>query len=197
LNFLAHAYLSFGNEELTVGNLISDFVKGRKKFDYPQAIQNGITLHRSIDEFTDANEITRLAKEIFRPAYRLYSGAFIDVVYDHFLANDKNEFTGDTLFSFSQEVYKILEQYSNHMPERFARMFPYMKNQNWLYGYREKEMIKNSFNGLVRRSTYMTESHTAYSLFEEYYSELRVYYTEFIREVKPFAKQRMEELLAS
>jgi acyl carrier protein phosphodiesterase len=197
LNFLAHAYLSFGNEELIAGNLVSDFVKGKKKFDYPPGIQHGITLHRSIDEFTDANEITKQAKEIFRPAYRLYSGAFIDVVYDHFLANDKNEFTADSLFAFSQKVYKVMDQYPNHMPEGFARLFPYMKNQNWLYSYREKEMIKNSFNGLVRRSVYMTESHSAFTLFEENYEELKGYYSEFIKAIKPFAKQRMEELLAS
>lgn len=197
MNFLAHAYLSFGNEELIVGNLISDFVKGKKKFDYPQGIQHGITLHRNIDEFTDANEITKQAKEIFRPSYRLYSGAFIDVVYDHFLANDRNKFTPDTLFDFSRQVYKVMEQYKGQVPERFARMFPYMKNQNWLYGYREREMIKNSFNGLVRRSAYMTESHSAFSLFEENYDLLEGYYSEFIKVVKPFAKQRMEELLSS
>jgi len=198
LNFLAHAYLSFGIEELIVGNLISDFVKGKRKFDYPEAIQRGITLHRNIDEFTDANEITKQAKEIFRPVYRLYSGAFMDVVYDHFLANDKNEFaTGTSLFIFSQTVYRVMDLYSDRVPGQFARMFPYMKSQNWLYGYREREMIKNSFNGLVRRSAYMTESQSAFALFEENYNELESYYNEFIKVVKPFAKQRMEELLAS
>ena len=30
MNYLAHAYLSFGYSELLVGNLISDFVKGKK-----------------------------------------------------------------------------------------------------------------------------------------------------------------------
>ena len=74
--------------------MISDFVKGKKKFDYPSAIQKGIILHRFIDTFTDSHEATREAKEIFRPAYRLYSGAFTDVVYDHFLAVDEYEFAG-------------------------------------------------------------------------------------------------------
>jgi len=30
MNYLAHAYLSFDHEEILVGNLISDFVKGKK-----------------------------------------------------------------------------------------------------------------------------------------------------------------------
>jgi acyl carrier protein phosphodiesterase len=51
MNYLAHAYLSFKHEDILLGNLISDFVKGKKKFDYPLLIQKGITLHRNIDTF--------------------------------------------------------------------------------------------------------------------------------------------------
>ena len=58
MNYLAHACLSFGNEDILVGNMISDFIKGKKKFDYPVAIQNGIMLHRMIDTFTDAHAVT-------------------------------------------------------------------------------------------------------------------------------------------
>jgi acyl carrier protein phosphodiesterase len=84
--------------------MISDFVKGKKKFDYPVPIQKGIALHRTIDSFTDQHEATKEAKEIFRPAYRLYSGAFVDVVYDHFLATDMAEFSEESLLHFSLQV---------------------------------------------------------------------------------------------
>ena len=33
MNYLAHAYLSFNDPEILVGNMISDFVKGKKKAD--------------------------------------------------------------------------------------------------------------------------------------------------------------------
>jgi acyl carrier protein phosphodiesterase len=197
LNFLAHAYLSFGQPDIIAGNVFSDFIKGKKKFDYSEGIQKGITLHRNIDTFTDTSEATKKAKEFFRPAYRLYSGAFTDVAYDYFLANDDNEFTAGSLFQFSQQVYSVLENYTDHMPEKFARMFPYMKSQNWLYGYRTKEGIKNSFAGLVRRSAYLSESNSAFLLFEKYNEELKACYDELIRTIKPFAKQRMDELMAS
>ncbi len=197
MNFLAHAHLSFGHPELIVGNLISDFIKGKKQYDYPAGIQKGITLHRNIDTFTDTSEATKNAKEFFRPVYRLYSGAFTDVVYDYFLANDENEFTGESLFRFSQEVYSVMEQYADQVPEQFARMFPYMKKQNWLYGYRTKEGIKNSFGGLVRRSAYLTDSHSAFLIFETHTEELRACYDQLIAAIKPFAKQRVQELLTS
>src|SRR5690349_12966432 len=127
MNYLAHAYLSFKDPEVLVGNMISDFVKGKKKFDYPVGIQGGIMLHRAIDTYTDEHAATKEAKEFFRPHYRLYSGAFIDVVYDHFLALDATEFTESSLFAFSQQTYQVLEEYKQWLPEPFAGMFPYMK----------------------------------------------------------------------
>jgi len=72
--------------------MISDFVKGKQKLDYPLAIQQGITLHRAIDSFTDSHAVTRQAKSFFKEAYGLYAGPLVDVVYDHFLANDPLRF---------------------------------------------------------------------------------------------------------
>ncbi len=127
MNYLAHAYLSFNRPGILVGNMISDFVKGRKKYEYSKEIQQGIALHREIDRFTDSHSATKEAKDIFRPAYRLYAGAFIDVVYDHFLALDENEFTEESLKGFTAHTYRLLDQYADQFPENFKAMYPYMK----------------------------------------------------------------------
>ena len=89
MNYLAHAYLSFNDPEILLGNMISDYVKGRKKFDYEPGILKGIMLHRAIDTFTDQHPVTKTAMKFFKPAYGLYAGAFVDVVYDHFLVLDE------------------------------------------------------------------------------------------------------------
>ncbi len=195
MNYLAHAYLSFNHEEILVGNLISDFVKGKKKFTYPEGIQKGIILHRAIDTFTDTHEATKMAKDIFRPGYRLYSGAFVDVVYDHFLATDPNEFTEGTLQNFSEKVYDVLDEYVNYLPERFARMFPYMKMQNWLFNYRTTWGTESSFGGVVRRASYLTESETAASLFEEHYKALHQCYQAFFPDLKSFSRTMYEDII--
>ncbi|KAF0239868.1 MAG: hypothetical protein FD183_1294 [Chitinophagaceae bacterium] len=49
MNYLAHAYLSFNEPSILLGNMISDYVKGKKQYDYPLLIQKGIHLHRAID----------------------------------------------------------------------------------------------------------------------------------------------------
>jgi len=195
LNYLAHAYLSFQHPEILVGNIISDFVKGKRKFDYPANIQKGITLHREIDGFTDTHEATKNAKEIFRPQYRLYSGAFVDVVYDHFLAADENEFPGDSLFDFSQLVYASLTEQAYWLPERFAGIFPYMKKDNWLFNYRTPYGTSKSFGGLVYRAAYLTESETAFNLFQKHYQLLQQCYRHFWADLKPFAHKQYEMLI--
>ena len=184
--------MSFNDPEILVGNLISDFVKGKKKFDFPPGIQNGIALHRAIDTFTDAHEATKAAKEIFRPDYRLYSGAIVDVIYDHFLAVDKNEFDEHSLLNFSQQVYLSIDKQEKWWPERFALMFPSMKEHNWLYNYRTRWGTGKSLGGVIRRAAYLTESETAFRLFEEHYQPLQLYYLQFWAGVKSFARQQFE-----
>lgn len=196
MNYLAHAYLSFNHPEILVGNMISDYVKGKKKFDYPADIQKGIILHRAIDTFTDAHPATKKAKEVFRPHYRLYSGAFVDVVYDHFLATDDREFPGSSLLDFSEQVYKMLGEYLHWFPEPFNRMFPYMKEQNWLFNYQEKWGIEKSLGGVVRRAVYLTESDTAFRLFEEHYQLLSGCYRQFWADLQPFARRQFDLLVS-
>lgn len=194
MNYLAHACLSFRHPEILAGNMFSDFVKGRKKFDFPKLIQDGIMLHRWIDNFTDTHESTREAKEYFRADYRLYSGAFVDVVYDHFLANDPHEYSAGSLASFTKQVYTDLEANAAWFPEPFARMFTYMRTQDWLLHYRSKQGIEKSFGGLVRRAAYLHESEKAFQIFEINYQRFEDCYRHFWAAVKPFAFKEFELL---
>ena len=195
MNYLAHAYLSFNHPEILTGNMISDFVKGKKKFDFPPAVQKGIALHRAIDEFTDFHPVTQKAKAYFKNDYRLYSGAFIDVVYDHFLANDTTAFANAAALDlFCQSTYASLNENSTGLPAKFLQMLPYMQQQNWLYHYSFREGIEKSFGGLVRRAAYLSESATAFKRFNDHYVELNECYQLFFPSLKNFAFNHLAEL---
>lgn len=195
MNYLAHAYLSFGHPQILVGNMISDFVKGKKKFDYEPLIQKGIMLHRAIDTFTDAHAATHEAKKVFKPAVGLYSGAFADIVYDHFLALDKNELNENEWQQFSSHTYQALYQFQNILPQRFAEMLPHMRARDWLYNYRYREGIENSFVGLVRRAAYLDSSKEAFAAFEKEYDTLQHCYEAFFPDVKIFASDQFNQLI--
>ena len=157
MNFLAHAFLSFNDAGILTGNMISDFVKGKKKFDLPEEIQKGIILHRKIDTYTDDHLVNKELKLIFKSSYGLYSSPIMDVLFDHFLATDPNYFDEESLLQFTLQTYLLLDDHQDQFPEKFARMYPYMKTQNWLYHYRSGEGVWNSLGGLSRRAKYLHE----------------------------------------
>lgn len=197
MNYLAHAYLSFRNPEILFGNIISDFVKGKKKFDYPPGVQQGIALHLAIDAFTDSHTVTKKAKAVFQADYRLYSGAFVDIVYDHFLANDLNAFTNAAvLHDFSHTTYSSLSSYQAIFPEKFQLFFHHMRKENWLYNYQFGHGIEKSFQGLVHRSAYLKESKKAFSLFNEHFDYLHECYKEFFPDLQKFAMDNFPEKLS-
>jgi acyl carrier protein phosphodiesterase len=196
MNYLAHAYLSFNYPDIVVGNLISDFIKGKKQFDYPAAVQKGIQLHRAIDDFTDTHPATQELKIYFKPQYRLYAGAFADVVYDHFLANDETVFaTDDDLKKFAAGIYKILEANVVILPDKFQQMLPYMVTQNWLYNYKTRWGIQKSFAGLARRAHYLPETDIAFEIFNEHYKAIALICRHFYPDVKKFAAYHLNNSL--
>lgn len=189
MNFLAHAYLSFRDPALTIGNMIADFVKGKQISLYGEDIQHGIRVHRAIDTFTDQHPITREGRQLFRPTCGLYGAVFMDVVYDHFLAKDKQRFTDESLGQFSQSVYQLLEERRNSLPAVFLQVFHFMRTQDWLYNYRSKEGISRSFSGITRRAQFLEVPSTVpFAVFEDHYTTLEKSYEGFFPDLETFVK---------
>ena len=173
--------------------MASDFVKGKAKFTYPAMVQNGIMLHRMIDTFTDSHAVTKIAAKLFKPFVGLYAGAFMDVVYDHFLATDLHVFTPTSLQLFAQHTYGVLDNNVAILPTRFAAMLPYMQQQNWLYNYSNVGGINKSFAGLARRAAYLNSSEAVFEAFMVNYNQLQEHYQAFFPAVKTYAFEQFSQ----
>ena len=196
MNFLAHAYLSFDHNDILVGNMISDFVKGNKKDLFSVNIQKGIVLHRAIDAFTDQHKATSSIKNILKPAVGLYAAVFSDIVYDYFLANDILVFKDDeALYHFSQETYGVLQNNFSILPENFKQILPYMIHHNWLYNYKQLEGINSSFKGVFRRAKYLEYTPAAFECFVDHLQDMQSCYNYFFKDVKSFAADTLYKLL--
>ena len=190
MNYLGHAFLSFGDGDILTGNMIGDHVKGKIVLEqYSKGIQNGIMLHRKIDGYTDTHSATQRAKLLFREDYGLYSGAIMDTLFDHYLANDPKYFaTQEALLDFAITVYRQLEKNESYFPPKFAGYFPFMKEHNWLYNYRTLKGMEQSLNGLARRALHMPPIAKAYEIFVTNYYQLNQCYYELIDDVIKFVK---------
>ena len=187
MNFLAHSYLSFSEEQL-VGNMIADFVKNRDVARLPESIQKGIKLHRAIDTFTDTHPLIHEAKAPFRPLVRLYSGAFVDVAFDYFLANDTTENFQREWQEHSQRVYAVLRQYEEFLPEVFKKVLDKMQQDDWLYNYRNEWGIEYSFRNVVNPAQFLDKTTNVFPAFLANKDFLREKYEIFFPEINSFAQ---------
>ena len=175
MNYLAHSYLAFSDEQI-VGQFLEDFIPNRDRFSYPAGMQEGITLHREIDTFTDAHPVLSEAKKIFSPMVRLYSGAFVDVSLDYFLANSLSD---KELRSHAENVYHALRKYQEFLPERLLRMVDGMEKDNWLYNYKEDWGIKYSMQNVLNKAKYLDKNLAVFEVFLHNKSQLQKYFDIF------------------
>lgn len=154
MNFLAHAFLSGDNENIMLGNLIADAVKGRQIENFSHEVIQGIKMHRKIDAFTDQHPVFIQSTQRLRPKYRKYSGVITDMYYDHFLAKDWDKYAKMSLWQFSRITYKVLMENYEILPYKTRRILPYMISGNWLQNYYRLERLHKSFLGMARRARF-------------------------------------------
>ena len=185
MNFLAHSYLTFTDEQI-VGQFLEDFIRNRERFSFPEKIGEGLTLHRAIDTFTDAHPEVHEAKKIFSPLVRLYSGAFVDVTFDYFLANSMPD---QILKKHSERVYRVLRNHERFLPENFLRMLDRMEKDNWLYNYKEDWGIKFSVQNVLNKAKYLDKDISVFKVFLSNKPQLQEHFDRFFPDVLEEARR--------
>lgn len=183
MNYLAHSFLTFSDGQI-VGQFLEDYVRNNERFELPEEFQKGIKLHREIDTFTDSHPAIHEAKKVFSPLVRLYSGAFVDVAMDYFLAKDASIKSPEEWKKHSEHVYKVLNENKIWFPENFHRMLFYMEKDNWLYNYRNDWGIEFSMKNVLRKAKYLEENIPVFDCFLENKEELQKCYDVFFPELK-------------
>lgn len=179
MNYLAHSILSFTNGQL-VGNMIADFIKNNERENFPLDIQEGIKLHRAIDTFTDSHPAVSEAKKIFSPLVRLYSGAFVDVAFDYYVAH---LYTEKELKLHSKRVYMILWENERCLPENYKKMLVRMEHDDWLTNYREEQGIQFSMQNVLHKAKYLDKDLKVFDIFLENKNELQKCFDNFFPDI--------------
>jgi acyl carrier protein phosphodiesterase len=194
MNFLAHIYLSFNDDEVTIGNFIADSIRGNKYKHLPDNVQKGILLHRYIDTFTDAHPTVRQSTKRLHENYSHYSGVIVDIFYDHFLAKNWKDYSDIPLADFVDNFYKILETNYTILPEKIKHMMPYMISDNWILNYANLEGINQVLNGMNRRTKNISKMNFAILDLEKHYDEFEKEFSSFFQELIDFSKQKYKSL---
>ena len=194
MNFLAHIYLSFGDDEITIGNFIADSIRGNKYKHLPDRVQKGIMLHRAIDTYTDTHKIPKISSKRLHKNYSHYSMVIVDIFYDHFLAKNWNTYSDIPLEVFVENFYDLLEDNYKILPIGVKRMMPYMIADNWIYNYSKMEGIDRVLHGINRRTQNKSKMNFAILDLEEHYDKFENEFTLFFEEMIVFSKQKFNSI---
>ncbi|UBM63048.1 ACP phosphodiesterase [Candidatus Sulfidibacterium hydrothermale] len=189
MNFLAHAHLSGDDDKILTGNLIADAVKGNQWKNYSSKIQNGILLHRVIDDFTDKHPLVKQSRVILRPYFGLYSGVVIDLYFDHFLSVNWSAYSSGQLVDFTRHIYRVLGKNFFLLPARIKRIIPFMIAQNWLHSYASPVELEKIFYNMDRRTGFRSGMKNALPVLQEHYDQLQKNFNTFY----PLLENRVKE----
>lgn len=187
MNYLAHSFLTFTDGQI-VGQFLEDFIKNRDRYSFPKDIQDGITLHRAIDTFTDAHPAIHEAKKVFAPLVRLYAGAFVDVSMDYFVANDLSLNSLEGWKNHSRKVYRVLNENYGFLPENFRIMLEKMEEGDWLYNYRFEKNIGYSMRNVLNKAKYLNIDIPVHEAFLKNKDFLQECYDDFFPDLLEHAK---------
>lgn len=190
MNFLAHIYLSFDDDEIAIGNFIADSIRSKQFTHLPERIQKGVQLHRAIDTYTDAHPMHKQSSKRLYPRYRHYSRVIIDIFYDHFLARNWDQYSDKPLNLFVNDFYELLERNYHLLPKGVQRMMPYMVTDNWLLNYGNIAGISKVLDGMNRRTQNKSRMNLAVTELETYYTEFEDDFTRFFDDLIVFSKQK-------
>ena len=194
MNFLAHIYLSEDNDLLKIGNFMADSIRGHSYDVYPNEIQKGILLHRSIDSFTDMHPIYRQSKHRLHEKYGHYSGVIMDIFYDHFLAKNWIEYHNEKLEDYATNFYQLLQNHHDLLTDRVRGMLPYMIGRNWLVSYATLEGLQMILFQMDHRTKNRVAMHESIIELKLFYKEFEIEFSLFFEELRRYCIEKTIKL---
>ena len=150
MNWLAHLLLSGNDIEYQHGNLLADLLKGRSWDGASERFIDGLSMHRSIDAFTDRHPLVMTSKSRLRQGGRL-KGVVIDITYDHLLSCHWQHYAKTPLETFVETFHRRSREQLAGYPD-VARVFlARLIESGHLMDYDSIEGVATAFRRIDRR----------------------------------------------
>lgn len=170
---------------------MADGIRGKDYLNFPEEVKKGILLHRQIDTFTDSHLIYRKSKHRLHKKYGHYSGVIMDILYDHFLAKNWNNYSNERLEDYTANFYQSLETNYNILSEKTKNLMPYMIERNWLVSYATIAGIEMILFQMDYRTKHRANMQEAIVELQEFYLEFEQEFTDFFEELITFTNQKI------
>lgn len=194
MNFLGHLYFSNNDHQLMYANINGDFVRGRDLSHLPKKLEQGVLLHRMIDDYIDHHPVVlELLHKLYEPLPKV-AGIAVDLYFDHILAKEWDKFHSKPLDKFIDEFYEATLENESHYPEKFKLMMSRMKEKNWLYQYQFEYGLMKACKGVSSRISFPNVLDTAHRVFKIYEKEVEKSFFAFMEEAIPHHREFIGKL---
>lgn len=151
MNHLAHALLAGADDELRLGGMLGDFVRGTPDPALQAGVRAGIALHRAIDGYTDRHAHVLAARGLFPPPYRRYAGIALDMWFDHCLARDFARWSAEPIGLYSESLRALLQRQQALLPASAQRFARYMEANDLPAAYADPQVLGRALAGIGQR----------------------------------------------
>lgn len=173
MNYLAHLHMATLADSSLLGNMMADYVRGNPHQQWPEAIADGIALHRRIDALTDSLPEVRLARQLFRSNTRRVAPITLDVIWDHFLSSHWDKLVPEiSLPVFLSQVKSVIEPQLGSTPERFQKLNHYLWAGRWMERYADASFLQEVLRGMASRRPKLAALEDSYQDFIDNYQQL-------------------------
>jgi acyl carrier protein phosphodiesterase len=186
MNFLAHMYLSGYESDIIAGNFAADFLRTSQTRLLPEGIMQGIYLHRKIDAFTDSHEKFRESVALLRPTQGKYAPVTTDILYDHYLSHNWDDFSQEPLEIFSNRIYKALDEQASHFPDKLRNIITRMIEDDFLLSCKSETRLYTTFERLGRRARFPNAFHRAIDDLNHHYPAFEMHFRHFLPAISNF-----------
>ncbi len=190
MNFLAHCFLSCTNEDVLIGNFITDFIRKSEESNYSGDIMEGILLHRKIDEFTDQHKASLQLRRILRSRHGKYASVVVDLVWDYYLSINWDHFSGVSLIEFCERNYDLLIKRKDEFPARLHSKIEDMIVGDFLASYSNKERMLSALGWLDNRVKFKSNFTGALEDIQENEELIQKLFMEFFPEIIVYVDQQ-------
>lgn len=188
MNYLAHLFLAEDSAESLIGNLAADFVKGPLRDQFTPGIREGIRQHRRIDAFTDTHPQVAAFRRVLIPEHGHYARVISDVFFDHFLAINWQRYSRESLQSFLERIYAVIDPHASSLPDRLRFVYSRMRDEQWLLSYAEVEGVRITLTNMSKRLSRRPHLETATHHLVDSRAELERRFHDFFPDVVAFAR---------
>ncbi|RYM32063.1 DUF479 domain-containing protein [Brumimicrobium glaciale] len=174
MNYLGHLYFSKEKPDLMVANLFGDFIKGKDYSFLPKIVQEGVLLHRQIDDYVDHHPtVTELRLHLYNELPKI-AGIAIDLYFDHLLAKDWSTYHSKSLDEFVDPFLAYTKNAKNlkfnnpkyEYPQHFINLLNAISKHNLLKRYVHLDGLAMASEGLSRRISFENNLDMAVVVFQ-------------------------------